>query len=71
MSGIRVWLLRDSSGYAIYRGKQPQMVPDIEQFEGEHLVAYEDIDNRVFERVFGCKLKPGECKRVRITIEEC
>lgn len=68
--GIRVWLSRDesqSAPYEMWRNK-----PD-----DDDGVFWDDMHSRLgeyrrfdFERVTGYKLKPGKCKRVRISVEE-
>lgn len=65
--GKEIWLARDDhqeSGYDIFRGKPAK----------EGGIYYGDIVDHVWtsdlEEMTGYKLSPGECRRVRIKIEE-
>ena len=71
--GIRVWLARDSYkddiGHYSVCGTKPKLTGSgvNEMWSGE-IDCFCASD---FERITGYKLEPGECKRVRIHIEEC
>lgn len=67
--GKEVWLARDdgefSKMYNIVTGKRKPKKDALGIYEGVYALC-----TSKFERITGYKLSPGECRRVRIKIEE-
>lgn len=69
-NGKEVWVARDVGEYSkmynvINRKRQPK--PNgVGLYKGDYAMCW-----KKFEAITGFKLNPGDCKRVRIKIEEC
>lgn len=63
--GRMVWLARDRAGYSIHSRKP--------RWDAGYYIGWQITDGfcvPTFQRITGYKLNPGECKRVRIRVEE-
>lgn len=70
--GIRVYLSRDTAEgdwYSMF-SKKPQLMQGWWKPSGDSFRRIDHFCPEDFERITRYKLKPGECKRVRINIEE-
>lgn len=71
--GIIVWLARDEDypgpDYILFRGRKPTLTQGM-YCSDKNCVHVSSFCSRDFERQTRYRLKPGECKRVRISVEE-